>query len=71
MVTGNRYLPRGSDGNVLCITTTGNGNVFVARWVMPLVTIPFLEFCYDLLNSLNSVKFIWGKFQYQGIIDHC
>ena len=42
LVTGNRYLRRGSNGNVLCITTTFN--VFVGRWVMPLVTIPFLDF---------------------------
>ena len=42
VVTGNSYLRRGSNGNALCITTTGN--VFVARWVMPLVAIPFLDF---------------------------
>ena len=42
MVNGNRYLPRGSNGNAVYITS--NGNVFVARWVLPLVTIPLLDF---------------------------
>ena len=42
MVSGNRYLPRGSDENALYITN--NGNVSVARWVIPLVTIPLLDF---------------------------
>ena len=61
VVSGNRYLSRGSNKNVLCITSTGN--VFAARWVIPLVTIP-LGFCHDALNSLNLVKFIWQKFYY-------
>ena len=42
IVIGNRYLPRGSNENKLCIT--GTGNVFVVRWVMPLVTTPLLDF---------------------------
>ena len=37
VVSGNRNLPRGSNENRLYITSTGN--VFVARWVIPLVTI--------------------------------
>ena len=47
------YLPRGSNGNTLCITTTGN--VFVARSVILLATLPFL----DLV--MIPVKFILGK----------
>ena len=42
MVGSNRYLPRGSNENTPCITSTGN--VFVARWVVILVTVPFLDF---------------------------
>ena len=42
VLIGNRYLAKGSNGNVLCVNTTGN--VFVGRWVMPLVTIQFLDF---------------------------
>ena len=34
VVSGDRYLPRGSNDNALYITSTGN--VFVARWVIPL-----------------------------------
>ena len=41
VVTGNRYLPRGSNKNALYITS--NSNVSVARWVIPLVTIPLLD----------------------------
>ena len=33
VVNGDRYLPRGN-----------SGNVFVARWVIPLVTMPPLDF---------------------------
>ena len=39
VVSGNRYLPRGSNENTLCITS----NVSVARWVIPLVTILFFN----------------------------
>ena len=42
VVSGNRYLPIGSNENELCITSTGN--VFVASWEIPLVTIPLLDF---------------------------
>ena len=42
VVSGNGYLPRDSNENALYITSTGN--VFVARWVIPLVTIPLLDF---------------------------
>ena len=41
VVSGNRYLPRDSNENTLCITNTGN--VSVARWVIPLVTILLLD----------------------------
>ena len=42
VVTGNRYLPRGSNGNALFITNTSN--VSVRRWVLTLATIPLLDF---------------------------
>ena len=42
VVTGNRYLPRGSNENALFITSTGN--VSVSIWVLTLVTIPLLNF---------------------------
>ena len=42
VVSGNRYQTRGSNGNALSITTTGD--IFVASWVLPLVTRPFLDF---------------------------
>ena len=38
VVSGNRHLTRGSNGNPLSFTTTGN--VFVTRWVLSLVTRP-------------------------------
>ena len=41
VASGNRYLPRGSNENALYITSTSN--VSVARWVIPLVTIPLLD----------------------------
>ena len=41
VVSGNRYLPQDSNENTLCITSTGN--VYVARWVIPLVTILLLD----------------------------
>ena len=42
VVSGNRYLPRGSNENALYITSTGN--VSINRWVIPLVMIPILDF---------------------------
>ena len=42
VVIGNRYLPRVSNQNALYITSTGN--VSGARLVIPLVTIPLLNF---------------------------
>ena len=51
VVSGNRYLSRGSNENVLYITRTGN--VFVARWVIhlhPARTTVILNF------------FLWGIF---------
>ena len=41
VVSGNRYLPRGSNENMLCTTSTGNASV--ARWVIALVTILVLD----------------------------
>ena len=42
VVTGNRYLLRGSNKNALFIISTGN--VSVGRWVITLVTIRLLDF---------------------------
>ena len=42
VVSFNRYLPRGSNDSTLYITVTCN--VFVARWVIHLATIPLLDF---------------------------
>ena len=42
VVSGNRYLLRGSNENTLFITSTCN--VSVSRWVTTLVTIPLLNF---------------------------
>ena len=42
VVSGNRYLPRANNENVLYITSTGN--VSVSRWVIPLVIIPLFYF---------------------------
>ena len=42
MVSCNSYLTQGSNGKAHSITT--NGNVSVASWIIPLVTIPFLDF---------------------------
>ena len=42
VVTGNRYLTRGSNENALFITSTSN--VSVSRWVITLVAIPLLDF---------------------------
>ena len=41
VVSGNRYLPRGSNKKTFCITSIGN--VSIARWVIPLVTILLLD----------------------------
>ena len=41
VVSGNRYLPTGSNEKTLCITSTAN--VSVIRWVIPLVTIVLLD----------------------------
>ena len=42
VVNDNGYLTRGSNGNVHSVTM--NGNVSVASWVIPLVTMPYLGF---------------------------
>ena len=42
VVSGNRDLSRGSNENALYITSIGN--VIVAKWLIPLVIIPPLDF---------------------------
>ena len=42
VVTGNRYLPRGSNEKALFITSSGN--VSVNRWVITLVIIQLFDF---------------------------
>ena len=54
MVSGNRYLPRSSNENTLCITSTCN--VSVARWVIPLVTILLLD-----LVMIHWIRWIQGN----------
>ena len=55
VVSGNRYLPRGSNENTLCITNTDN--VSVARWVIPLVTILlFTEFAEFRESHLGKTE---------------
>ena len=44
VMSGNRQQTRGSNGNALCTTATTTGNVFVTRWVLPLLTRPVLDF---------------------------
>ena len=54
VVSANRYLPRGSNENTLCITSTDN--ISVARWVIPLVTILLLD-----LVMIHWICWIQGK----------
>ena len=54
VVIGNGYLPRGSNENTPCITSTGN--VSVARWVIPLVTILLLD-----MVMIHWIRWIQGK----------
>ena len=42
LVSGDRYLTRGSNGNAFSITKIGN--MFVSRWVPLLVTRLFMDF---------------------------
>ena len=42
VMTGNRWVPRGSNENTLFITSIGNESV--SRWVITLVTILLLDF---------------------------
>ena len=56
VVTGIRYLPRGSNENALFITSTGS--VSVSRWVNNFCNHTTFGFCHDSLNSLNSGKVI-------------
>ena len=44
VVSGNRYLPSGSNENALYINRPSTGNVSVSRWIILLVTIPVLDF---------------------------
>ena len=41
VMSHNGYLTRGSNGNAHSIITN---SLSVARWVIPLLTIPFLDF---------------------------
>ena len=57
VVSGNRYLPRGSNKNTLCITSTAN--VSVASWVIPLVTMLLLD-----LVTIHWIRWIhWKSFR--------
>ena len=51
VVSGNRYLTRGSNGNVL--TTS---NIFVYKYIYNI-----FDGYYQYHDSLNSVKAIWRK----------
>ena len=59
VASDNRYLPTDSNKTTLCITSTGN--VFAARWIISLVTIPL---CHDSLKSPNLEKVIQGKLKW-------
>ena len=50
MMSGNRYLPRGSNEKTLYITNTGN--VFVAKWVIPLVNISLLDLSFAEFSEI-------------------
>ena len=64
VVTGNIYLPRHSNENTICITSTGN--VSVARWVISLVTILFLD-----LVMIHWICWIQGEpFRENSIVLH-
>ena len=54
VLTGNRYLPRGSNENTLCITSTCN--VPIGRWVIPLVTILLLDLVIIQSFKENSIE---------------
>ena len=53
VVSGNKYLPRGSN---LSITITGN--ITMSKEAVQVVTMLFLDFVMIHLNSLNAVTFI-------------
>ena len=54
VMSGNKYLPQDSNENALCITSTDN--VYVARWVIPMVTILLLH-----LVMIHWICSIQGK----------
>ena len=54
VVCGNRYLPRDSNENTLCITSTGN--VSVSRWAIPLLTMRLLD-----LVMIHWIRWIQRK----------
>ena len=56
VVSGNRYLPKGSYENTLCITSTGN--ISVAKMGNTSGNHTALGFSHDSLNLLNSGKVI-------------
>ena len=62
-VSGNRYLPQDSNENTLYITSTGN--VHVARWLIPLVTILLLD-----LVMIHWIRWIQGKSFRENSIAH-
>ena len=52
VVSGNRYLPRGSKENVLSATNTGN--ITMSRYVVQVVTILDFVIIAGSLESVNS-----------------
>ena len=57
MVSGDRYLARGSKGNILCVTITGT--VTVSRWVVQVVTTPLLDFL--IIHWIHWIQ--WNSFE--------
>ena len=57
VVSHNVYLTRSSNGNLH--STTMNGNVSVASWVLPLVTMPFLDFV--MFHWIHWIQ--WNSFR--------
>ena len=53
----NRYLPRDSHDNAICIATTGN--VFISRWVILLATIPLMDFV--MIHWIQRIQ--WNLFK--------
>ena len=62
VMTGNRYLPRGSNENALFMTSTGN--VSVSRWLITLATIPLLDFV--MIQWIHWIQ--WNSFRKNSIV---